>query len=241
MAGEMLLISNPGGRRRRRKASGSGKKRRSRRRNPMPFGLAKFHAKRRRRSGKRRAGARRHVARRRNPSLRGIFAQVMPMTIEAATGAAGSLGLDYLWGQINPRLPPALQSVSGKVGVGDVVKIGVTVALGQLASGATKGFSKRAAQGALTVQLERIMKTFLPDTIRMQLAYAQPAQVITGQYFTGPNRMRRGASMQMRALQRPGGGTPLLSSVGALQRPRGPTQLLSMAPDETDADSGLRF
>lgn len=235
----MLLISNPGGRRRRRKAS-AGKKRRSRRRNPMPFGLAKFHAKRRRHGAKRRrSGARRHVARRRNPSLRGIFGQVMPMTMEAATGAIGSIGLDWLWGQINPRLPPAMQSISGKVGVGDVVKIGATVAIGQLASGATRGFSKRAAQGALTVQLERIIKSFLPDTIRMQLAYAQPAQVITGQYFTGPNRVRKGSSLQ--ALQRPGGRSPLLSSVGALQRPGGRSQLLSLAPDETDADSGLRF
>lgn len=238
MESKMLLISNPARRRKHRAA----KKRHARRaRNPMPAGLAKFLHSRRRRHGKRRSSSRvrslRAISRRRtrNPSMRGLFGALMPMTVEALSGAAGSLALDYLWGQINPRLPATLQSAPGKVGVGDAVKVVATVAIGQLTNRMTRGFGQRAARGALTVQFERIIRSQLPDAIRMQLAYAQPAGVINGQYWTGPNRVRQGAGL--RALQPRGGPTPLLSGLGALQRPGAPSQLLSAV----SAKAGLGF
>lgn len=241
MAGKLLLI-NP---KRRRKATAK-KRRSSRRRNPMPGAVAYFFAKKRRRHAAKRTHAHRRVRgvsqRRRNPlNVRGLVGQVVPMTVEAAVGAAGSIGLDYLWGQVNPYLPPTLQSKPGAVGVGDAVKIAATVAVGSLANRMTRGFAMRAARGALTVQMERIIKSFLPDAIKSQLAYAGPAPVVNGQWWSGPNRVMRGANLN--ALMRPGSRSPLLNgAMGALMRPGSASPLLSRAPQlGASAASGIRM
>lgn len=240
MAGKLLLI-NP---KRRRKAS---KKRRAFvRRNPMPPALARYWTKKRRGVNPKRRRYRRTSTkaatsagrllryRRRNPvNVRGIFNQIVPMTIDATMGAAGAIAMDWAWGQINPRLPANLQSTPGQVGVGDAVKVAATVTLGTLLNRPTRGWSMRAARGALTVQMDRILRSFLPDTVKMQLAYAGPAPVVQGQLWTGPNRVYRGAGVlpnTMGALMRPGGKSPLLNGVGALMRPGGRTPLLNAAP-----------
>lgn len=233
MAGKLLLI-NP---RRRRKAS--AKKRRSakrvhRRRNPMPASLKSFFAgKRKRSTGKRVHRTRRRLARvhrrRRNPvSVRGFVSQVGPMTVDATLGAAGAIGLEYVWGFINPKLPASLQSMPGKLGIGDAVKVLATVAIGTTLNRATKGFAMRGAKGALTIQAYNILKAMLPASITQNLAYAQPAPVINGQAWIGPNAVYRGAPLgplqnTMGALMKPGSRTPLLNGagVGALMRPGG--------------------
>lgn len=231
MAGKLLLI-NP----RRRKARKA--KRRARSRNPMPPALAKYWAgKGRKRRARRRnpiAANPRHVyRRRRNPvSVRGIFGQIVPMTVDAAMGAAGAIAMDWAWGQINPRLPAQMQSVPGQVGIGDAVKIAATVTLGSLLNRPTRGWAMRAARGALTVQMDRVIRSFLPDTVKMQLAYAGPAPVVQGQRWTGPNRVYRGAGVlpnTMGALMTPGSKSPLLNGVGALMTPGGRTPLLNAA------------
>lgn len=243
MAGKLLLI-NP---KRRRKASS---KRRARRRNPMPPALARYWAKkrasnpkrRRRSSAKAASIAARVLRRRRNPAptLQGIFRQIVPMTVDATMGAAGAVAMDWAWGQINPRLPAALQSVPGQVGVGDAVKIAATVTLGTVLNRPTRGWAMRAARGALTVQMDKILRAYLPDTIKMQLAYAGPAPVMQGQLWTGPNRVYRGTALNpnttgnpantMGALLRPGSRSPLLNGMGALMQPGGRSPLLNAAP-----------
>lgn len=171
--------------------------------------------------------------------MRGLFSAVVPMTTDAAMGAAGSLAIDWAWGQINPRLPANLQAVPGRLSIGDAVKVLGTVALGTLTNRATRGFGMRAAKGALTVQLERIFRASLPEAVRMQLAYASPAAVTGGTWWAGPNRVYRGSPLTlpntMGALQRPGGRTPLLN---ALQRPGGRTPLLNQIGG---GSAGIRF
>jgi hypothetical protein len=244
MAGQLLLI-NPSRRRGGHKAKRRRHHHAKRRHNPMPAALARYWAHKGGAHHKRR---RRHHARRHNPlraprTMKGFLGQVVPMTAEAAMGAAGSLAIDWVWGQVNPRLPAAMQSAPGKVGVGDAVKVIGTVALGTLTNRATRGFGMKAARGALTVQLERILRAALPDSVRMQLAYASPAAVTSGTWWSGPNRIYRGSPLAlpntMGALQRPGGRTPLLN---ALQRPGGRSPLMSganLAPQAVTA--GLRF
>jgi len=240
MAGKLLLI-NP---RRRRRVS--AKKRRARRHNAMPPALARYWASRRASNPKRRRKWKRpsdraaHIAgrvlrhRRRNPvALGGILNRIVPMTVDAVTGAAGAVAVDWTWGQINSRLPATLQTAPGSVGVGDAVKVAATVALGTLLDRPTRGLAMKAAKGALTVQMDRIIRQFLPDNIRMSLAYAGPAPVVQGQAWTGPNRVYRGASPStVGALMRPGGQSPLLSGtqMGALMRPGAPSPLLNAAP-----------
>lgn len=226
MAGKLLLI-NPA---RRRKASAKKRRASSRKRNPMPAGLARYFAKKGRRKGARRArgGGRVARGRRRNPiAVGGIVRKLQPMVVEAGIGAAGAIGMEYLWGKVNPMLPPSLQSAPGKVGVGEAVKVLATVLIGSVADRPTKGLAMRGARGALAVQLYNIARSMLPASFVQQLAYVGPAPVVQGTWWVGPNAVRRGASVStMGALMRPG-ATPLLSGVGALMQPGGATPLLS--------------
>ncbi len=106
-----LLLVNP------------SRKSRRRQKNPMPRGLARYWAKRRRRKNPERATnpsrrrRRKHVARvrsrrRSNPSLRGALSHVRTTGLgtlqQAAMGSIGALGNDLLMGQLlRTKLLPA--------------------------------------------------------------------------------------------------------------------------------------
>lgn len=110
MPGEQLLLINPRRRRRRRRAHARVSRRRvhrahrrHRRRHANPF---VSHQPRRRR----RRVHRRHVARRRrrNPFLSG--GGMMKDLGAAATGAAGAVAMNIVWGYLSPMLPASLSS-----------------------------------------------------------------------------------------------------------------------------------
>jgi len=215
---EMLLI-NP--RKRRRKAR---KARRTRARNPITTPAARYQkAIRKAKSNPRRRRRRVYASalrrRRRNPVAGGIFRGLMPMVQNAAIGAVGSVAVDFTMGKLNPMLPSTLQVQPGTVGAGDAVKAVITVAMGQLLSRFTRGMSKTAAQGALTVQMDRIVRNFLPADIKSQLAYASAGYVVPGSARIPPV-----ANMRVGAYTRPG-ATALLN---AYTRP-GATALLNGA------------
>ncbi len=245
---QMLLI-NPAPRRRRRKAG--GKKRRTaaqraatarmiaanrgragRRSNPAPRRAAK------RRTYKRRhnpiAVARRSYRRRRNPiSLRGgsltrISTYLSPIK-DAAVMGVGAIAVDVAFGYINPMLPASMRKVPGVLGVGDAVKAVITVALGQLLSGVTRGLSRKAAVGSLVVQARDIAMTFMPAAVQVNgLGYVTAGQVVPG--MTGrvnSNMVGRGGSPSLSAYVGGPGQSPLLSAyVGG----PGQTPLLSRPP-----------
>lgn len=219
---EMLLI-NPR-RRKARRASASGKRRVvRRRRNPIAV-VAKAPARRvvRRRNP---IGLKRVSRRRRNPiTLRG---NVIMNEIKAALiGGSGAVAMDVLMGQINPFLPANLQRTPGALGVGDAVKLALTIAAGQLLAKPTRGLSQKMAIGALTCQTRDMLASFVPAT--MVMGYANPARVIQGQARVGPimTRMNGRNRMSVNAYLPTGGQTPLLN---AYQRAGGQSALLNGA------------
>lgn len=131
-----------------------------------------------RRRGKRRAARRsnpvmsyrRSVRRRRNPislggsgllNFRSYFAPIK----EAAIMGAGAVAMDMAYAYATPYLPAMLQRVPGKLGMGDLAKMLLTVAFGKLLAKPTKGLSMKAAQGALVVQARDIALTFIPTPV----------------------------------------------------------------------------
>jgi hypothetical protein len=218
---EMLLI-NPRRRRKsakkaRRSSTGAKRRRVSRRRNPIPATTVAT-VRRRRRNPIRASRVTRR--RRRNPIGGGAITsnKIMAMVKDALIGGAGAVAVDIAMGQIAAYLPASLRRVPGTVGVGDAVKAGLTVALGQLLAKPTKGLSRKLAAGALTVQTAEILRTFVPAG--MTLGYANPALVAPGTMRVGPS-YRPGSQVGMYAR----GGTPLLSGVG--EYVRGGSPLLS--------------
>jgi hypothetical protein len=172
-----------------------------RRRNPI--GLKRIHA----------------IRRRRNPIAGLETGNIVNMLETAAIGGAGSVAVDVLMGQVKSMLPVSMQVVPGTVGVGDAVKMGITIASGQLLNKATKGLSGKMAAGALTVQFANIIKSFVPATMTMGgVGYSMPGRVIQGTNRVGPLMSRVGAYQAA-------GRTPLL---GAYVRP-GRSALLSGA------------
>lgn len=184
MANQALLV-NPRRRRRARKKvarrrparrrpaarrAAPRRRRPARRRNPIgPY--ARNPRRRRRRSGvgmyvsnprKRRTSRRRY---RRNPTMRGIFNQlVMP----AASAAGGALALDFLWSFI--PIPPAIKDGAmrhvakglGAVVLGQVVgmvgnkRLGDTMAMGALTVTFHNAFKELAAQYMPNVNLSGV-------------------------------------------------------------------------------------
>lgn len=229
MAGEMLLI-NP---RKRRRASAGGKKRRVTRRRRNPIVVARKVAAPRRSMTISRHRRRRNPvtvlsrrrARRRNPIGRGIGGgmglnakNLVAMFKDAAIGGAGGVVFDLIMGQINPYLPASFQTQAGVLGTGDAVKAVITAVIGQAGAKYTKGWSKRLAQGALTVQAYEIMAGMVPST--MAVGYASPARIIPGSPRVGPTRggmmgayMRPGKTAVLNAYMQPG-KTALLNSAG---------------------------
>lgn len=202
---EMLLI-NP--RKRRRKAAKSRRKT-ARRRNPIVRVMPKSPTGRVRRVrlNPLSRAKRRSSRRRRNPIGGNMLRGIVPMIQNAAIGAVGSVGVDFAWGKLNPMLPPGLQTNAVSIGAGDAIKMVTTVALGQLLSRFTRGYSRTAAQGALIVQADRIVRSFLPADIKSQLAWYSPAPVVNAQTRVGPYQTRA-----LSALTPTGSNTPLLSA-----------------------------
>jgi hypothetical protein len=153
--------------------------------------------------------------RRRNPiSMGGMAGGYMTAIREALMGGAGAVAMEVVFGQVNKFLPATLQKTPGTIGAGDAVKAILTVFMGQALNGATRGFSKKAAQASLTVQAHDIIKTFVPATL--PLGYYSPAMVSDGTNRVGPirkgvNAYTSGATPLLSAYQRPGGSTALLS------------------------------
>lgn len=232
MAGQMLLI-NPRKRKARKTAKRRARKTFSRKRNPVSVAAVTRRAanpKRRRRAVRRRSNpiAARH---KRNPiSARGMFAGIVPMLKNAAIGAGGAIAVDAAMAQVNKYLPASMQPTPGAVGLNDAIKAITTVALGSLLSRPTRGMSKVAAAGALTVQMDKAVRTFLPATVKAQLAYGTVAPVVPGRVTVQPNAQR------MAAYTRPGAATPLLS---AYTRPGAATPLLSRGPVSVGRERGL--
>lgn len=226
MAAEMLLINS-----RKRRASKKAKRRSKRKSNPVSYRAVTRRAKsaapasntRRR---KRRARRRNPVTARRrmsNPvSARGILESIVPMVRDAAIGAGGAIAVDAFMGQVNKYLPATMQPTPGAVGTNDAVKVVATIALGQLLSRPTRGLSRRAAAGALTVQMDKIIRTFLPPTVKAQLAYGTVAPVVPGRFTVQPNAQRGVA-----AYSAPGAPTPLLNGTGAYVRAGAASPLLN--------------
>ena len=213
---EMLLI-NP--RKRRARKAKSSKRRASRKRNPVSYRAVTRRAKP---AASRAPNPRRRRRRMRNPvSVRGVFGSIVPMLQDAAIGAGGSIAVDAFMGQINKYLPATMQPTPGAVGTNDAIKVVTTIALGQLLSRPTRGMSRKAAAGALTVQMDKIIRTFLPANVKAQLAYGTVAPVVPGRMTVQPNAQR------MNAYTRPGAATPLLNGAGAYTRPGAASPLLN--------------
>lgn len=178
---EMLLI-NP--RKRARRASRTTAKRRIvRRKNP----IAVSKVSRRRRNP---IGLARVARRRRNPiTLRGNV--IMKEVQAALIGGVGAVAMDVLMGQINGFLPANLQRVPGTIGVGDAVKLALTIAAGQVLSKPTKGMSQKLAAGALICQSRDILASFVPPT--MTMGFSSPARIVNGSQRVGPLMSRMSA------------------------------------------------
>lgn len=203
---EMLLI-NPR-RRKARKATSKRRVRRAstarRRRNPIAA-VARRVVYRRRRNP---IGMmkRRVMRRRRNPIGMGRLGMgsIVGMVREGIMSGVGAVAFGVVHGQIQKFLPAALRVVPGKIGAGDAVKALITVVLGQALSGATRGFSKKAAAASLTVQMHDLVKGFVPAALPLGgLGYASPAGIAMSTNRVGP--IRRGMNAYT-------GGTPLLSA-----------------------------
>lgn len=184
---------------------------------------ARFAAMARARAGKgKRAGSKRRAAnpaprsysvkrrasRRRNPiSLggrgRGILGAFMGQVKTAAVQGVGAVAVDFAYGQVSRFLPAMLQRTPGRLGLGDAVKMLFAVALGELLAKPTKGMSRAAATGSLTVQISDIARSFMPAG---SLGYYVPAPVVNRNVRVGPNS--RGPVM----MPAPARGNPALSA-----------------------------
>jgi len=248
---EMLLI-NP------RKRRGSGAKRRKAPSAKQRANWARFaKAARARASGsrasnpikyrkRRRVGAKRRrnpiVAgrsitravrrRRRNPiSLGGSvfnFRSYMTPIKDAAIMGAGAVAMDVGYAYINRNLPAMLQRKPGELGLGDAVKVLLTVAIGKLLSKPTRGLSSKAAQGALVVQAYNAVASFLPSSAPVNgLGWATAGRVVQGSGRTNANSraMRTGQIGQY-----VGGNSPLLSGAGLGMYVGGGSPLLARSP-----------
>lgn len=245
-----LLLLNPRKRRARRAGTKARRRRnpvgavarRRRRRNPVSLG--RFMPGKRVRTISRARRRRRNPVvdvgrysrrRRRNPIGGGsLVRSVVAMTKEALIGGAGAVAIDVAMGYANKVLPASLQRIPGKVGVGDAVKVVLTVAIGKLLSRPTRGMSMKAAQGALIVQARDILQGLMPAGLA--LGYVVPANVVNMNNRVGPVRRTAGGGT-VSAYVRPG-ATPLLSRVGFYDRAGGPTPLLNRVPMAREREQG---
>ena len=211
---EMLLI-NP--RRRRKTAKRATAKRRViRRKNPVSVSKTRSIGLRRRNP----IGLGRVHRRRRNP-IGGLRKTAIMGEIKSALlGGAGAVAIDVLMGQLNAYIPASLRRTPGKLGVGDLVKLGITVLAGQILSKPTRGLSKKMALGALTVQARDVMASLVPAS--MSLGYASPARIVRGQQRVGPLMQNMGAYIPNRkgTAVFGGNGSPVLAAYNSPGRNR---------------------
>lgn len=182
-----------------------------RRRNPTPAVSYEMNPRRRRARRRNPIAAYRRVARRRNPiglgsvSLNGIMA----VAKEAAVMGAGAVAMDVAYGYVQKYLPASLQAGPNQATVGAAVKAVLTVAAGQMLSRSTGGLSRKAALGALTVQMRDLVSGMLPAGTVAGLGYAVPGRVVNRSARIGPNQTT------MNAYTPPGSKTPLLNAYTA--------------------------
>ena len=104
---------------------------------------------------------------------------------------AGAVAVDVAFGYINRYLPMSMQVVPGSVGAGDAVKAVLTVALGKLLSGPTRGLSQKAAMGSLVVQMRDITMKVLPASITTPaVGFYNPGRVVPGAGARATGNMR---------------------------------------------------
>jgi hypothetical protein len=209
MAGQLLLV-NPARRRRRKNAMPAGLKRywaarrgakrkanphrrARRRRNVMVPAWAHAVNPHRRHRARRRNPmhhAKRHVYRRRHRNPIPGIGGIVSLLKDAAIQSLGGVAVDYVYGYVNGMMPASMKRVPGSIGVGDAVKVVFTSLVGTMLSRPTRGLSRAAAIGSLNNDFRQMIVANLPATITQQLAWYQPAPVVQGTQWTGPNRGR---------------------------------------------------
>lgn len=148
--GELLIVENP--RRRRKSRHNPHRRHRSRRGNPH-----RRHRRHARRGNPHRRM--RRVRRYSNPmSLKGVLGQVKPVVKEGVIQAAGAIGLDAVWGQINSRLPASIQ---GNAYLQFAVKCLAAVGVGWLGGKVFRGRARDFAVGGVTVAAHDLLKSAL--------------------------------------------------------------------------------
>lgn len=215
MPGEQLLLINPRRRRRRKAHRARARVRRRRvvrahrrhRRHRNPFVA---HAQPRRR---RRRIHRHRARRRRNPFLGGGRGGIVKDLTAAATGAAGAVAMNVVWGYLSPMLPA---SISSSPYINAAAKGAGAFGLGMLAGkvvGRERG--KIVTIGALTVILAQFIQSLV-----QQAAPTLPFAGM-GAYMVPP--FGSGVPGPLGAYL-PGSGTATL-----LPAPIGPNQHFSLA------------
>lgn len=216
MAGSEVLLINP---RRRRKSGSAKRRRnpgrspaqrrataalvarnrrlsnprRRRRRNPavasVPYVAVATNPRRRRRSARRANPALRAYRRRRsNPALPRVGTAIS-MIQDAAIMGAGAVAMDYGYAKISGYLPQSMQVIPGSPGIGDAAKAFLTAMAGLALSRFTKGYSRKAATGALTVQAHGLVTNLMPATMMAGLGYVTPGRVVNYDPRVSLNRM----------------------------------------------------
>lgn len=154
--GELLLVENP---HKRRKSRRNPHRRKARRGNPHRRRYARRGNPHRRRYARRGNPHRRHARRYSNPmSLNGVLGQVKPVVKEGFIQAAGAIGLDAVWGQLNSRLPASIQ---GNTYLQFAVKCLAAVGVGWLGGKVFKGRARDFAVGGVTVAAHDLLKSTL--------------------------------------------------------------------------------
>lgn len=203
----------------RARRSANPAKRRARRRNPVA-GRSVTRA------------YRRITRRRRNPiNLGGSafnFRSYLSPIKDAVIMGAGGVAMDVGYSYVNRMLPASMQRTPGVLGVGDAIKVVLTVLAGRLLARPTRGLSNKAALGALTVQAYNAAATFLPATMPVNgMGYVTAGRVVQGSGRTNANVR---AGQMGRVGMYVGGSTPLLSGSTVGQYVGGGSPLLSRSP-----------
>lgn len=164
-------------------------------------------APRRRRAARRSNPAATVRRRRRNPIALGKMGSILAPMKEAAIQGAGAVAFDIGFSYVNRYLPASLQRTPGQVGLGDAVKAVITVVAGQALAKVTKGYSRKAAVGALTIQARDIVASMLPASAGAVagLGHAVPGRIINASARVNPVRTSLNAYV-------PGAPTPLLNA-----------------------------
>lgn len=152
--------------------------RRRRRRNPVGA-IGRYVSRRRRRNPISLGGS--------SLSMKGV----LDLAKEAAIMGGGAVAMDWLYSQVSKYLPANMQAGPGQVNLGSVVKMGITAALGIALNRTTKGLSKKAALGALTVQARDIVLTYVPASVSASvsgLGYMSPTPTFNRNFRINANR-----------------------------------------------------